>query len=702
MKSTKQSILLTILLLGVSAVFAQQSKSYEPNSYYYNQARQSLDNYDYPTAYDYLNKELAQNSTNGHAYFWRGYIECLYYYDFSSSINSFNLAIKTIPKKDKTFLSSAYACRSLSYQYIGDTVSAYNDASTAIKLSPKDARRYVGRGDLLYSYGNYESALKDYLTALNLNPYNTDAQLGVGKVYQKVSAHKECLEWLGRCIALNPEKSEFYAIRALCYDEMEDYAKEAKDVVKALSIDNNRTALYLLDDLAKKAYNQIIAELKIQQKSEIDNSIWTYFIGNVNEEAGKYDKALFVYKELYDKNDEGKSAAAERIAACWAELGDYDMAVDFQEEAIELEDDEDDRDALYYSLAAYHESIGEYKEAIECINKYIDAFPKSFAGYSKRAWIKRYASYPITEVIEDYDMSIVLAPEYAYHYHQRGEMYNSIGKSVKAREDFNKTVELSSKAETYSDYSAAAYSYHSLGNDNDAKKMIRKALELDEESANYEAACLYSLMNETDRAVKYFEYSLQGGNRSFYHFSRDIDLDNIRDLPRFKDLIKEYETKMEDELDKIYREFFGDDKVGMVIVGQERTQEIPYRKTGGVYEIPCTVNDLPLRFIFDTGAADVTISSVEAAFMLKNGYLSPRDVLGSRNYMTASGDIAEGTVIVLRKVGIGDAVLENVRASVVRNQNAPLLLGQTALGQLGKIEIDNTKKVLRVTWKDKK
>lgn len=39
----------------------------------------------------------------------------------------------------------------------------------------------------------------------------------------------------------------------------------------------------------------------------------------------------------------------------------------------------------------------------------------------------------------------------------------------------------------------------------------------------------------------------------------------------------------------------------------------------GVYEVACIINTLPLKFILDTGASSVSISSVEAAFMLKIG-----------------------------------------------------------------------------------
>ena len=60
----------------------------------------------------------------------------------------------------------------------------------------------------------------------------------------------------------------------------------------------------------------------------------------------------------------------------------------------------------------------------------------------------------------------------------------------------------------------------------------------------------------------------------------------------------------------------------------------------------------------------------------------------------ANGDISEGTVVNLRNVDFGGLHLNNVRASIVRNQKAPLLLGQTVLGRLGSIEIDNPGKKL--------
>ena len=84
--------------------------------------------------------------------------------------------------------------------------------------------------------------------------------------------------------------------------------------------------------------------------------------------------------------------------------------------------------------------------------------------------------------------------------------------------------------------------------------------------------------------------------------------------------------------------------------------------------------------------------------MIKNDYLKSTDVMGRQNYLTADGEICEGTVINLRTVNFAGLHLENVKASVVKNQSAPLLLGQSVLNRLGKIDIDNGKGLLKVTY----
>lgn len=118
------------------------------------------------------------------------------------------------------------------------------------------------------------------------------------------------------------------------------------------------------------------------------------------------------------------------------------------------------------------------------------------------------------------------------------------------------------------------------------------------------------------------------------------------------------------------------------------SSKVRMKKERGVYIVPIKINGLELDFIFDSGAADIVISSAEAIVLLKQGKLKEEDIIGEAYYEVADGTIAAGTVINLRTVQIANKVLHNVRATVVDNLESPLLLGQSALSRFGEISID--------------
>lgn len=115
---------------------------------------------------------------------------------------------------------------------------------------------------------------------------------------------------------------------------------------------------------------------------------------------------------------------------------------------------------------------------------------------------------------------------------------------------------------------------------------------------------------------------------------------------------------------------------------------IKMQKQGGVYYVPCKINGVEMEFIFDTGASDITMSAAEAVFLLKQGKLDEEDFVGTQQYRIADGSVHEGMVVMLKSVEIGGRRLEKIRASIVDNMEAPLLLGQSALSKFGKISID--------------
>ena len=121
---------------------------------------------------------------------------------------------------------------------------------------------------------------------------------------------------------------------------------------------------------------------------------------------------------------------------------------------------------------------------------------------------------------------------------------------------------------------------------------------------------------------------------------------------------------------------------------------IQMEKDGGVYKIPCEINGLRLKLIFDTGASNVCISESIALMMLENGYIDKSDIKGTSSSVVADGRIVDNTIVNIRSLKIGGVDLSDVEAVVMHQQSAPLLLGQSAIQKLGKISISGDKLIL--------
>ena len=361
---------------------------------------------------------------------------------------------------------------------------------------------------------------------------------------------------------------------------------------------------------------------------------------------------------------------------CYNEIGDYDHAIAEITKYIEMGNAKD-----YYGLAQradYYREAGRYDEAIADFSKMIEIEPMEAYPYYKRGWCYELKGDD-KSAMENYNAGIDVDKTYPYIYLMRGELYEKQGLKELANADFEEILKKDTVAEAGS---CRQYALHFLDRNDEAIEWMNKMIENDPDDNGlyYDKSCLLSRMGMIDDAIAALRTALEKGMRSFAHIENDDDMDSIRNHPDFIALIKEFKDKPivtingnEDSLDEI-----------SIISEVQMT-----KMYSGVYEVACTINGLPLKFVFDTGASSVSISSVEATFMLKNGYLTSDDIKGKTYFSSATGEIHEGTIIKLKEIKIGEAVLRNVEASVVQNQQAPLLLGQSVLERFGTITIDN-------------
>jgi predicted aspartyl protease len=136
-------------------------------------------------------------------------------------------------------------------------------------------------------------------------------------------------------------------------------------------------------------------------------------------------------------------------------------------------------------------------------------------------------------------------------------------------------------------------------------------------------------------------------------------------------------------------------KISYKSINELSDTKINLKYVNGVYKLPVKINGImTLDFILDLGASDVSISPDIFSVLYKAGTIKDEDFIGNQTYQLADGTTIKSDIVNIKNLTIGDIKIENVRASISKSINAPLLLGQSALRKLGKYSIDNNRNVL--------
>ena len=670
-----------MLIVCPVSLNAQKYNKYS-DSYNFRKGMEALDERDSKKAADSFRKEIDEHPENGYAYLYLAHIQ-QHNEEYGKALSSVDNALKYIPKKDKEYKGACHYKRAGIYRALDKYDEAILDYTMAISYNPDDEDSFWERAQIYFEQEKYDLADADYRAMQKLDANSPLSFMGLGRNEVKRDNFQNAVDLYDHVVALYPEYESGYSFRAEAYMGLKRYMEAASDIVKALELDYDNKAFGLMIDIADSAFVQISTKLKAMAVTDANSAYWPYCLGVINEHVKKYNDAITNYLKASKLDEDAMTYS--RISSCYEDMGEWASAIEYMDKAISL--DPKDTDYVLYKANIYYEA-GQIQTAIEVMDQYIELVPDYAGGYYRRGWFKDNIK-DIDGAIEDYTTSITLDSDYPYAIMSRGNMYLLKGENELAKKDFEMVVQKDTIPE---EGSCTMYALMHLGRNDEAIEWMNKMLESsEEEGVRYEAACLYSLMGDIEKSLYYLEESLKRGNKSYHHMMTDDDIDNIRNLDAFKALMEKYfpqEVEQESSNEAL-------------VEYAEKVVEVPFTRHGGVTQVKCSVNGLPLHFIFDTGAADVTISRVEATFMFKNEYLSSSDVIGKARYMDANGDISVGTVLNIKKITFGGLELENVRASVVESNNAPLLLGQSVLNRLGKIEIDYDRSVLKITTKER-
>ena len=629
-------------------------------------------------ALDLLNKQIDETPNHIDSRFIRARI----YWStdkYDAALRDISYAIKHYKGKTTVYKSTLWGLQGAIY----DDMERYPDAAEsykqAVKLAKKDNPEKVQSyhfdlAQALYMSDEFDKAEKEYRAMLKTDPSDVTAMIGLARFYRDKEEYEESLKWLETAESYNAGYGEIYKFKMQVYDKMDREDDTVDAALKYFELDDDAEAWYVAD-YAKKHYTYGVARIKAEMNKEDASSRWIVLLTRLYEDHCDYLHALELYNRVESEYGEHPMISYYK-SSCYREMGQFKKAISEATKAIELSEDQ----SLYSHRGDIYRSAGMYKEAIADYQVSMENDPSSGYEYYAIGWCHELQGNK-DKAMEYYNQGIDLDKTYAYLFISRGDLLKERGDIKGATADYEKVLELD---EEPNDGSCRQYALHGLGRDNEALEWMEKIIDNNpnDYGVYYDKTCLLARMERAEDAIKALEEAFKKGFRRFAHLEHDDDMDSLRNLPEYKALIREYKDK---PVEEIFEEPEITTESAEALVSEIQMKKMP----GGTYEVPCTINGLPLKFIFDTGASDVTLSSVEANFMLKNDYLSEKDFKGSRRYLTADGSIANGAIVRIKEVKVGDVTLNNIDASVVKSQKAPLLLGQSVLERFGTITIDN-------------
>lgn len=398
------------------------------------------------------------------------------------AIEDCDAALKRNPDFVEAYINRAAA--NLSLEYYKEAIA---DCDAALELNSDLFQPYICRATAKLALGQDKAALADYDIALKLNPDAVETRFLRANAKCELKDYTGAIEDFDKIIDLNSEFISFfnvYGSRGDAKRHLGDYEGAIEDYDKVIQLDPKSEMAYNGRGIAKSELGQSKADEgdKVSADKYFQAAIDDYteaitldaefagyynnrgrakrFLGDYEAAIKDYDKVIQLHPKreaaYYDrgraKYNLGKSKADQGNRA--EAQADYQGAVEDYTEAIKLNPEYaavyNSRGWIKYLLGQFDQEQGDTAEARKLFEAAVTDGDTAIrlrvdnpspASYHTRAAAKA-ALGAYHEAIEDFNETILMKPDEARYYYDRGLAKQVSGQHAAAKTDFQKAKDL--------------------------------------------------------------------------------------------------------------------------------------------------------------------------------------------------------------------------------------------------------------------
>lgn len=291
-----------------------------------------------------------------------------------------------------------------------DYSAALTNAEEAVRLDPGNFRTYFGRAYASTTLYDYQGAMRDYSEAIRLDPNNPRLLSARGDCQFQFGFYDAAIREYSSAIAVSPQTWRPLSGRAKVYMEIGDYMAAARDLRAAIELSPKNENLF-------RSYG--ISQLRLGKKYE----------------ARRY------FEEVATLHSRSPAEHVAVIGSCYIRAWDFREGLGLYNAAIEQDSTVG---AFFADRALVNCCIGDFKDALQDIQRSIELGPDESTGYKLRAWLHVIdGRYELA--MKDGQRAIDLDPDSEDNYLVPGEAAVLAGDKSRALDVFNAGVKLSTE-----------------------------------------------------------------------------------------------------------------------------------------------------------------------------------------------------------------------------------------------------------------